>query len=90
MMLHLLSMTAGDDDDKQQCRRDQFQVEWGQTKAQREGDASFIQDGAEDDGCCRAEETQTAQELRADNHGSDGENERARTHRYIEIPLILA
>ena len=89
-MLHLLSMTAGDDDNKQQCRRDQFQVEWGQTKAQRKGDASFIQDGAEDNGCCRTEETQTTQKLRADNHGSDGENERARTHRDIEIPLILA
>ena len=83
-------MAARDDDDEQQRRRDEFEVERGETEAQGERHAALVENRAEHNRRRRAQETQTAQQLRADDNGSDGQHQRACAHRDIEIALILA
>ena len=90
MTFRLLSITARDDDDEQQHRRDEFEIKRGEAEAQCERHTALIEDGTEHDGGCRAQKAQAAKQLRADDDGGDGQNQRARAHRDIKIPLILA
>lgn len=90
MVFRLLSMTACDDDDEQQRRCDEFEIKRREAEAQGKGHTALVENRTENNGCCCAQETKAAKELRADDNGSDSQNQCARAHRDVEIALILA